>query len=510
MAFPFFQASTAAVDGVGALIPGWPAHQVDDVALLFVESKGDQPVSLSTPAGFVEVLNSPQSTGTETRLTVFWARATSSNMPAPTVADSGDHQIARMLTFRGCISSGSPWNVTAGSFSDSNDTVVSIPGATTTINECLVVLVVSNNTDTSTPQFTGNFSNPDLTNLALLTNDNTAQGGGGGIAVGKGEKAVAGVYGTTSGAILTASRRAQMSIALKPPDLTRKGKLGWTELETPNAQVKGQASWLELETPNISVRGKSSWSELEVPNFPARGVWSWAEMELQGSDPRRSKLAWAEMELPNNPIKGKLGWSEFELSDSDPRSGILGWSEFELAGSDPRRSILGWSELETPNPPFRAILAWSELEVPNNQVRGMFSFSEFQTPGFFVSVDENSIIFKMVTLKPIISITDPVVLALSNLIIENQKMVPFKKFKLEALDGIYTFGIDFIDGRSINSFVFINLEDIQRSPVATIPTGQFQLFEFSLIIKDTEFLLGMIKQFELREMTWETKGLDNA
>ena len=46
--------------------------------------------TLSTPAGFVQVTNSPQFTGAGTagtRITVFWARATSTSMAAPTVAD---------------------------------------------------------------------------------------------------------------------------------------------------------------------------------------------------------------------------------------------------------------------------------------------------------------------------------------------------------------------------------------------------------------------------------------
>ena len=53
MAAPAFQAAGTAVGATGAVSPAWPAHQIDDIALLFVESTGGQPATLSTPAGFV-------------------------------------------------------------------------------------------------------------------------------------------------------------------------------------------------------------------------------------------------------------------------------------------------------------------------------------------------------------------------------------------------------------------------------------------------------------------------
>src|SRR3989449_4991266 len=99
-AAPTFQAAGTSQNGTGAVSPAWPAHAIDDLALLFIESDGSQPATLSTPAGFAAVLNSPQTTGaacTGTTMNVFWARATSTSMSAPTVADSGDHNYAQIL-----------------------------------------------------------------------------------------------------------------------------------------------------------------------------------------------------------------------------------------------------------------------------------------------------------------------------------------------------------------------------------------------------------------------------
>jgi hypothetical protein len=133
-AIPKFQAAGAAVSNTIAVSPAWPTHLTNDIALLFVES-ANEAITLSTPAGFVEITNSPQGTGTAagtaaTRLAVFWCRATSSAMGAPTVADPGDHVIAQILTFRGCVTSGNPWDITAGDVAAVASATVTVPGAT--------------------------------------------------------------------------------------------------------------------------------------------------------------------------------------------------------------------------------------------------------------------------------------------------------------------------------------------------------------------------------------------
>jgi hypothetical protein len=217
-AAPTYQAAGSAVSGTGAITPAWPTHQSGDVALLIVES-ANQAITLSTPAGFAAVTNSPQGTGTAggtsaTRLTVFWKRATTSAEPNPTVADSGDHQIARIITFRGVVASGNPWDVTAGNVASSASTSVSIPGATTTVANTLVVAIVTNGTDTSSAQ-AGSWANSNLTSLTERVDGGTTSGNGGGFAIATGVKATAGAYGTTTATLSTSSRQGRMSIALK-------------------------------------------------------------------------------------------------------------------------------------------------------------------------------------------------------------------------------------------------------------------------------------------------------
>jgi len=216
---PTYVAAGNVMQYTGAILIPWPAHQAGDVALLVVES-ANQTISLSVPAGFTEVTGSPQGTGTTggtsaTRLAVFWKRATSSSEEQPAVADSGDHQIARIFTFRGVIASGNPWDVTAGDVASTASTAVSIPGATTTVPDTLVAVIVSNITDTTIAQTT-NVTNANLTSLAMCKDNNTSQGNGGGFGIWAGVKAAAGAYGTTTATLKNSSVQGRFSIALKP------------------------------------------------------------------------------------------------------------------------------------------------------------------------------------------------------------------------------------------------------------------------------------------------------
>lgn len=187
MAPPTYQDAGAVVRGTGALTVQWPTHAVDDVALLFVET-ANQAATLTTAAGFVEVTN--QGIGTAgaaaaTRLTVFWCRATSAAQAAPVVADSGARQTAFILTFRGCIATGNPWDVFAGNTAAST-TAISIPGATTTVAETRAVMAVSNAAAIAAPMVQPTPVNSSLTNVIkrLSTQPDGVGGSGDGLPVG--------------------------------------------------------------------------------------------------------------------------------------------------------------------------------------------------------------------------------------------------------------------------------------------------------------------------------------
>src|SRR5438128_8145937 len=217
---PRYQAAGGVVSGTGVLTVAWPAHAINDIGLLILETQNEAVTLGTNAANWTTVTNSPQGTGTTstgTRLTVFWSRATSTSMGAVGVNDSGDHQIAQILTFRGVVATGNPWDVTAGDVTPSTTTAVSIPGATTTVQDTLVAAIVSNGSDLSAAQVPGSFTNSDLSSVTKRQDNNTTQSGGGGFTVATGSKALAGAYGPTSATLGFSSLQGRMSIALRPP-----------------------------------------------------------------------------------------------------------------------------------------------------------------------------------------------------------------------------------------------------------------------------------------------------
>ena len=212
-----FQAAGTPASGAGDISPAWPTHQTNDIGLLFIESPGGQPANLGTPAGFAAVTNSPQATGATTagtQLTIYWARATSSSMGAPTVTDPGNHAYGVILTFRGCVISGDPWDVTAGDVKATASTSATAPAVTTTVANTLVINAVSRADDAAGAEFSA-WSNANLGSLTEQSDDGTTAGNGGGIGIAVGTKAAAGDTGVTTATVVS-SINAEMTIALKP------------------------------------------------------------------------------------------------------------------------------------------------------------------------------------------------------------------------------------------------------------------------------------------------------
>jgi hypothetical protein len=220
--FPSYLASGPFTAGTGAITPPLPADTIaGDVALLVVQSE-NQTISLTTANGFAEVgAQANKAAGTAgvnpaTRLATYWKRLVGGDLP-PVVADSGDHTAAQIHVFRGCSASGNPWDVFAeGNDSAANDTTGSIPGATSTVANCLVVLLCATSFDgTSTAEFSG-WTNAGLTNLLERQDNCDTAGLGGGHGMATGERAVAGAYGATTVTLANTSFKGTMSIALKP------------------------------------------------------------------------------------------------------------------------------------------------------------------------------------------------------------------------------------------------------------------------------------------------------
>ncbi|MBI3094006.1 MAG: Ig-like domain-containing protein, partial [Rhodocyclales bacterium] len=193
----------------------------NDVCLLAVESE-NQAIALTTANGFVEVPTwSPQFAGTAatnpaSRLALFWKRTVGGD-PAPVVGDSGDHTTGQIHCFSGVITSGDPWDTGAGGNDGGvNDTTGSIPGATTTSAETLVVLLTSNSRNFSNTANCSAWTNADLASLTERTDNTNTASQGGGHCLATGVKATAGPYTTTTVTLATTSYKGAISLALKP------------------------------------------------------------------------------------------------------------------------------------------------------------------------------------------------------------------------------------------------------------------------------------------------------
>lgn len=220
MAIPNYQALGTQFGGTGALTPTWPpTHAIDDIGFMVMET-ANEPPTLSDPQGFVAVTNVGQGVAGAAGscgMWLWWCRATIANgMPAPTVADPGDHMIGRIFTVRGAETSGNPWHLITSDTLLVADTVVTIPGQTTTLAECLVLLFVANAIDLAASQTSG-YTNADLGGVTERFDSNTSSGVGGGVGMASGTKAAAGTYGGTAASLINTSKQARLTIAIQPP-----------------------------------------------------------------------------------------------------------------------------------------------------------------------------------------------------------------------------------------------------------------------------------------------------
>lgn len=216
---PVFAAPGPITGSVTVASIEWPGlHVANDIGILSVETANQ---AIATPSGWSAVANASQGVGTPgsataTRLQVFWRRATSSSEPSASLTSTGDHVIGIILTVRGCISIGDPVNASAGDDGgDVDSTAVVIPGATTTVANCLIVAIASRQTDSTAAQQSGQV-NASLTGLTERSDIGNLTGNGGAFAIVTGTQSAAGVYGATTATLATASRQGRVSLALRP------------------------------------------------------------------------------------------------------------------------------------------------------------------------------------------------------------------------------------------------------------------------------------------------------
>jgi hypothetical protein len=220
---PSYRASGAARVGTGSVSVPWPTgHASGDIGILIVETASN---TVATPTGWtaVHTMVSEGAAGgsTSAGINVFWRRATSSSESNVSIPDSGDHNIARMIAFSGCIDTGSPIDANFGVDQlTASSTIGQAPSFTTTTDNTHVVAVMGYQSDSAQDMSSGDPVNDSLTGLGIRTDTNAAAGFGGGFIVASGVKEAAGSVDTTSMTLLRTSPRVLLHFALLPMPAT--------------------------------------------------------------------------------------------------------------------------------------------------------------------------------------------------------------------------------------------------------------------------------------------------
>ena len=166
----------------------------DDIHVYCYETS-ESPVTLTHTGDWAVVPDTPIANGgaNNTILTMFWRRWIGTEEVDPLVTDPGDHLHGQILSFRGCIQTGNPFDITDNDTGGTGTNVIA-PGGTTTTNNCLVIGAVATTDDATGTPF-GTWVNADLTSMANLADITATNGNGGGFGVGSGVKATAGLFG---------------------------------------------------------------------------------------------------------------------------------------------------------------------------------------------------------------------------------------------------------------------------------------------------------------------------
>jgi hypothetical protein len=206
----------ANASATSAVTYAWPASYTataNDIGMLFVSTQQTAGIAVPTGATWADVTNSPRSQAANSNtINVFWIRLTGGEAAPATVA-AANYQTGFTMVVRGVRTTGNPWDYTPVGGGLNTNTVFSIAGGTTTVNDCLWVGAVSGNTDTGTDSFAFT-SSGNLTNVTEQEENWTALGNGGGVAVYTGELATAGAVGTLNFSASPTSSTTHINLAL--------------------------------------------------------------------------------------------------------------------------------------------------------------------------------------------------------------------------------------------------------------------------------------------------------
>jgi len=299
-----------------------PVHQAGDILILFVETANQ---NVATPSGWTVLPNSPQGAGTAadnaaTRVSVFYRIDTLNNVSSVNVADSGAHQVATIIAFRG-VDQTTPITISAGDTASTSTTTITLPSITTTIDNSLVVLVYSSADKTGG----GNTNSlPTNSNLTGLTRHQEVYGSNYcSMDIMSGTMATAGSTGTSSGTLLAASLQGHIVFALNPATAKLTADRGTFTLSGQNAQFNRVSADKGIFTVN-GVAANVSYGA-NAPKFRSAGDFISGTGALTVTLPtgwQEDDLFLLFVETANQAVSTPTGWTE--LSSSPQGTGTAG------------------------------------------------------------------------------------------------------------------------------------------------------------------------------------------
>lgn len=219
MAIPTFVSIGTAAGGTDSVTPGAPAGSVtDDIWLLHIEGEGEDADPDGGPSGWTiidSVASAIDGAADRVRCTMYWLRYDSGSPPSRVVPDAGNHTLAYITAWSGCITTESPIHKSQTSSSSTNDTSVSATGVSTDVADCMIVITTAAGDNVGyTTWANSNLADPAITVADVQT---TSAGSDGMIGVAYGGLASAGASGTTTCTCTALEEEANIVIALKPP-----------------------------------------------------------------------------------------------------------------------------------------------------------------------------------------------------------------------------------------------------------------------------------------------------
>lgn len=216
---PTFRSAGAKASGTGAVTPALPASMASgDICILVGTTVSGGTITMTATGSittWTALTGSPIDPTTAEKIYIWWGRWTSGTT-GPTLTPGGDHACAGIAAWYNCIGTGSPIDVSATGTEAISDTSYSfITGLSTSLNNEMVIDIVSSGADSNTGQLVTHI-NTNLSSITTRMNYNTTSGGGGGFSLAEGRKATAGTIGTWSGTMGTATYKGYISFALKP------------------------------------------------------------------------------------------------------------------------------------------------------------------------------------------------------------------------------------------------------------------------------------------------------